>query len=135
MRFEQIDKEVRYKATLSSGKGGQHVNKVATRVEVYFDIDNTELLDEEEKIRIKSKLSNKINSEGILIASSQASRSQLKNKEKARVKLIKWLEKALEVPKKRKPTKPTKGMVAARLRKKKAKSEKKANRRNPMLDL
>ncbi len=129
-----IRNEIKYKAVRASGAGGQHVNKVSTKVELSFDLAKTNAFTIEEKIRLLEKLSNKLNKEDILIIQSQDSRSQLKNKKDAEDKLLKVLSAALFVPKKRKKTLPSKKMKENRLRSKKIQSDKKANRSRIKLD-
>lgn len=132
MDQEQILKELNFKAVRSSGPGGQHANKTATRVELSFDIQNSEALDEDEKNRLFRKLSNRINNEGILKMASEVSRSQHSNKEIVIQNFINELKEALKKPKKRKKTKPTKASKIKRLKQKKRKAEIKANRKDPL---
>lgn len=114
----------------SSGPGGQNVNKVNTKVTLRFDVANSQLLSEEEKARLNEKLANKISNEQILIISSEAGRSQLKNKEETIAKFYELLKHAFKVKKKRKPTKPSKAAVEKRLKAKQKQSEKKQIRQN-----
>ena len=124
-----IHKEAEFKATRSSGKGGQNVNKVSTKVEVRLNINDSSLLSEEEKEIIRKKLSTKISADGLLITNDQSSRSQLDNKTAAIAKLYKMLDKCFVVAKKRKATKPSKGSKEKRLQTKKIRSEIKAGRK------
>lgn len=123
--------EFRFQTSRSSGAGGQHVNKVETKVEVRFDIPNSQLLSDEVKGKLRERLNPKLTTEGVIILTSQASRSQQKNKELAVKKLLKLLRKSLKDPKKRKPTKPSKSAIRERLKDKKSHSEKKALRSKP----
>ncbi|MCB0806228.1 MAG: aminoacyl-tRNA hydrolase [Bacteroidales bacterium] len=125
------DYELSFTASRSSGPGGQHVNKASTKVEVRFNITASEILSEEQKSQLLENLANKITTEGELIVISQATRSQLDNKEKAIGKLLHMLEKALLPPKERKPTKPSKAAKEKRLDEKKRLSEKKEQRKPP----
>jgi ribosome-associated protein len=75
-----IEKEIRYRTSRSSGKGGQHVNKVETRVELLFDVAVSEGLNSEEKALVLKNLSNRISSEGVLQFVSEEKRSQRQNK-------------------------------------------------------
>ena len=134
MTTKDLKKELRFQTTRSSGKGGQHVNKVETRVELHFDVNNSEVFNEQEKKIISDKLANRISKEGILQLSSQAKRSQLLNKQQVTNKFFKLIEKALAPEKERIPTKPTKAMIAKRLNDKKIRSEKKAMRGKIKLD-
>ncbi|MBX7045770.1 MAG: aminoacyl-tRNA hydrolase [Ignavibacteria bacterium] len=121
-------------ASRSSGKGGQNVNKVSTKIELHFDVVSSEFLNNEEKEIIQKKLSNRISKEGRLIVKSQDSRSQFMNKEDAINKFYLLLEQALKKEKPRKETKPTKSSKEARLKIKKVSSEKKKNRRYKNFD-
>ncbi|MBC8488145.1 MAG: aminoacyl-tRNA hydrolase [Bacteroidetes bacterium] len=126
-----FERELVFTSSRSSGPGGQHVNKVSTKVELRFHIPNSGLLNDEEKDILLIKLKNKINSEGELIIVSQDDRSQLKNKEKAIEKFYELLQKALTPPKKRKPTKPTPASKEKRLEKKRIIADKKEKRKPP----
>jgi ribosome-associated protein len=123
-----LDKEFTFKASRSGGKGGQNVNKVSTKVELYFDVQNSAILNEDQKNRLFVKLRNRISKDGILSVVSQTERSQLGNKELAIEKFYGLLAQALFVPKKRKPTKPGKAVKEKRLKEKKKRGEKKKNR-------
>ena len=135
-RLLGLEKEFNFRMSRSSGKGGQHVNKVSTRVELLFDVLNSEILTEEEKALIIKNLAAIISQNGILQIASQKSRSQLRNKEKAKEKFFKKIEKALIVEKPRKKTKKPKSLNEKRLKKKKIIGEKKAFRQkvNPKKD-
>jgi len=121
--------EFTFSASRSGGPGGQNVNKVSSKVELRFNVKISNLLSNEEKDTILIKLINKINNDGELILVSQTERSQLANKEKVIEKFYALISKALTVPKKRKPTKPTRSSKEKRLEGKKVKSEKKNLRR------
>lgn len=132
MEEEIILRELDFKAVRSSGPGGQHANKTATKVELSFDIANSEALSEEEKTRLFRKLLGRINKEGILKMSSEDSRSQPANKEIVTGNFLSEITEALKKPKKRKKTKPTKASKIKRLKEKKKKSEIKQNRKDPL---
>ena len=125
-----IVNECTFLTSRSGGKGGQHVNKVETKVTVKFDLVNSELFSEAIKEKLLVKLNHKL-SQGVLILSSETTRSQLRNKDAVIDKLIKLLVDALKVPKKRIPTKISKAKKAERLEKKKNLSQKKSLRKNP----
>lgn len=128
IRDRDFSTEFEIRASRSGGKGGQNVNKVSTKIELVFNIANSALLFDDEKIIISEKLSNKISKEGNLIIQSQETRSQLSNKETAIEKLYELLENALKKEKPRKKTKPTLAKKEERLKEKKAASDKKKNR-------
>ncbi|MDR5591592.1 alternative ribosome rescue aminoacyl-tRNA hydrolase ArfB [Christiangramia sp. SM2212] len=132
MDEELILTELDFKAVRSSGPGGQHANKTATKVELSFDVANSKALSENEKNRILKKLSGRINKEGFLKMSNEDSRSQHTNKDVVTENFLFELKEALKRPKPRKKTKPTKASKVKRLKAKKKKSEIKANRKDPL---
>lgn len=129
LKGRDLSPEFTFTASRSSGPGGQHVNKVSTKVELRFNVIESAILTAEEKEIILSKLANKINSVGELILVAQSDRSQLKNKENAIEKFYALLAKALTPVKKRKPTKPSRAAKEKRLEKKQARSEQKERRK------
>lgn len=124
-----ISSEIRFKTARSGGKGGQNVNKVETMVEGYWNVAASALFDEVQKQRITEKLSNRINSEGDLLVKSQEERSQLGNKQLVIKKMNELVEKALIVPKKRKPTRISKAAKEKRIDSKKKLGEIKQSRK------
>ncbi len=130
-KIKDIDfsNEMEFKTSRSSGKGGQHVNKVETKVELRFDIDHSTILTDAEKQRIKKNLYNKINKEGILQITSEKEASQTMNKQETIEKFYTLMEKALQKPKKRKPTRRPKGAEEKRLKEKQIQSRKKQQRK------
>jgi ribosome-associated protein len=131
MNFTKTDlqKEVTYKTSRSGGKGGQNVNKVSSKVELLFDINQSAVFTDEEKALLLSKLQSRLNRDGYLHVMCEEERSQYLNKEKALEKLLLILTRALHKPKARKATKPSKAMIAARLENKKINATKKENRK------
>lgn len=124
-----LDKELQFSFSKSSGPGGQHVNKVNTRVELRFHIFLSQILTDDQKGTLNKKLANQINQEGELIIISQATRSQLKNKHEAINKFYILLNEALKPKKKRKPSRITKSAKEKRLKEKKEQAEKKDRRK------
>jgi len=136
MNFTKADlqKEITYKTSRSGGKGGQNVNKVSSKVELLFSVENSGLFTEEEKALISSKLQNRVNKDGLIQVICDEERSQYLNKEKAVEKLVVLLTKSLQKPKVRKPTKVSKAAKAARLDSKKLNSAKKESRKKNLRD-
>lgn len=124
--------EYTLKAVRSGGAGGQHVNKVSSRVELYFDINASAVLTEEQKSILLGKLRSKLTDEGILRITEDTSRSQHANREAVVKKLHALLETALKKPKKRIAVKVSKAAKKKRVDNKKKLSEKKSLRRKPL---
>ncbi|MFN0275536.1 MAG: alternative ribosome rescue aminoacyl-tRNA hydrolase ArfB [Chitinophagales bacterium] len=132
--FPVLTNECTFKAVRSGGKGGQHVNKVSTKVELYFSIKDSLQLNEIQKSILLQKLHHLLNEEGELRITSDTSRSQLKNKEEAINKLHHLIRKTLTPQKKRIKTKTPKAAKTRRKVDKKKLSETKQLRRKPGLD-
>lgn len=130
-QIQAIFKELSYKTSRSGGKGGQNVNKVESKVEIGFDVVNSQVLSEETKQKILNRKS-LADVSGCIRVISEKHRSQLENKEEARKKLIHLLQNILRPVKKRKPTKPTKASKRKKQESKIKHSEKKQNRRKPL---
>ena len=130
MDMNKLLQEVSYSFVRSSGAGGQHVNKVATKVVLSFSIENSTALNVEEKQMLISKLERRISKEGRLQLRSGATRSQLKNKELVTERFVSLVQQALSIPKKRKPTKRPKSANLKRLQRKKNRAQVKLHRKN-----
>ena len=123
-----LSSEFLFQASRSSGPGGQNVNKVNSKIELRFHIQNSLILSDHQKEILLSKLASRISAEGFLIVVSQRDRSQLSNKEDAIGKAYELMEKALRPVKRRKRTRPTRSSVEKRLTEKRIKSDIKQNR-------
>lgn len=128
MNIDLLKRELQYRTARSGGSGGQNVNKVETKVEILWDVNASQAIEESDKLLIISKLENQISKEGFLQVVNQTERSQLGNKLLAEKKLFKLIEKALKKEKKRKPTATPPSVIEARKREKRATSEKKSQR-------
>lgn len=129
LKISIIEKEINFAFSKSGGKGGQHVNKTESKVELYFNIDRSAILTESAKIRIKSNLKNRINLRGELVLHDETSRSQHLNRANVLEKFYELISSALKVQKKRKKTKPSKSSLIKKKENKKIHSNKKKLRR------
>lgn len=123
--------ELSFRFSRSGGPGGQHANKAETRVELLFDVANSPSLTDAQRRRVMRRLSNRIDSDGVLHVTSQATRSQKQNRDRAIERFTRLLEKALQPQKRRKRTKPSRAADERRLQEKKHRSEIKKCRRQP----
>jgi ribosome-associated protein len=115
-------------ASRASGPGGQNVNKVASKVELRFDVEGCAALDGATKERLRAIAAGMLDAEGRILVVSQKTRDQPKNLDDAREKLRALILRALVRPKKRRPTRPSRGAVARRLDEKSRASQKKKQR-------
>ena len=120
--------ELRWTAVRASGPGGQNVNKVASKIDLRFDFENSEALTDEIKARLRVVGAARLDAEGRLQITSQLTRNQPDNLEDARQKLAEILRLALATPKKRRKTKPSRAKKAARVAQKRVHAEKKQSR-------
>jgi len=121
-RISIPEEELRFTASLSSGPGGQNVNKVNTRVTLWFDVSNSPSLSQEEKELIMSRLGSRISKDGVLRVISQQTRSQMANREVAVERFVELLRTALKETKVRKKTGLSKGAKLRRLEEKRQRS-------------
>ncbi len=128
---EALIKELDFQTSRSGGKGGQHVNKTETRVQVFFDVEASQVLTEEQKARLLVKGKNHISSEGILQMVCEAGRSQADNRQEAIEKLLKFIKTALKPEKKRKKTRVPRKEKNKRLENKRKRADKKQKRKPP----
>jgi ribosome-associated protein len=120
--------ELRFTFSRSSGKGGQHVNKVNSRVTLWFDLEASKTFTPSQKNRIRERLGGRINKQGVLQLDADRRRSQGANREDALTRFAALLRAALHVDKKRRKTKPTQGAKKRRLKQKKQRSQLKKQR-------
>lgn len=130
----QLNAEFVYKTSRSGGKGGQNVNKIASKVQLDFDVANSLILTPQEKAIILERLAGKISAEGIIQVVCQTERTQLANKLIAIKKIYTLINKCFIVKKLRKATKPSKGSIEKRLTGKKTKAQTKKLRAKPVID-
>ena len=117
--------EIEFRASRSSGPGGQHANVTASRIEAVFDVDASEALTDSQKNLLRRKLGDRVT------AVAQDARSQARNRELALERLREKLEAGLRRPKPRRATKPSRAAKERRLDQKRRTSERKAQRRRP----
>ncbi|MBW2937025.1 aminoacyl-tRNA hydrolase [Aureisphaera sp. CAU 1614] len=134
MNTEQILSELTFKAVRSSGPGGQHVNKTASKVEVSFSLPTSEGLTETEKELLQKRLASKLTYEGIILLQCDETRSQHRNKKLVIDRLLELLQQNLKVNKVRKKSKPSKSAIEKRIKAKKEQALKKASRKPPKID-
>lgn len=133
MDSEKLLKEISFKAVRSSGPGGQHVNKTASKAVISFTISTSQIFSPIEKQRLLEKLKPRISQDGILTITCSESRSQHRNKALAIERLFRLLEKSLRVAKSRKKSRPSRNAIEKRIVAKKKHALKKANRKPPSL--
>jgi ribosome-associated protein len=121
--------ELQFRFSTSSGPGGQHANRSATRVTLLFDVVQSPSLDESTRARLLQKLAARLDKEGVLHIDVQESRSQYRNRETAVLRFQLILANALKKPKKRRKTKPSRAATERRLAQKKQRSQRKQERR------
>jgi len=121
--------DITYKTSRSGGKGGQHVNKVSSKVELNYDFQKSALFTEEQKAALQEKLANRLTADGNIQIICEEGRSQSANKERCLEKLVLMLQQALKKQKPRKATKPKRSAIEQRLKEKQLQAMKKINRR------
>ncbi len=128
-RDQRLIDEMTFRTSRSSGKGGQNVNKVETRVEAMLNIVESTALTDGEKQLLLLRLRNRISKEGVMAVDCQESRSQVRNRQLAIERLLRLIHRALTTQKKRIATKMSDGAKRRRMDRKRQIGEKKARRR------
>jgi ribosome-associated protein len=121
--------ELIVRASRAGGAGGQHVNTSSTRIELVWNVAASRALSPEQRERVLHKLSSRLDSDRNVRVVASDRRSQRQNRESAELRLAELVRTALIVPKKRRPTKPSRASKEARLESKRKLSEKKRGRR------
>ena len=124
--------EIEVRAARASGPGGQHVNKTSTAIELRFDARGSPSLPNDVSIRLQKLAGSRLTLEGVIVIFAQRHRTQELNRQDALERLMELIRKAAVVPKKRRPTKPTKASKERRLEAKKSRSGIKAARGRPV---
>lgn len=115
--------ELEYRASRSGGPGGQHVNTASTRIELLWNLDASNVLSDDQRARLRERLASRLDSTGAVRVVSSTRRSQQQNRQAADERLAALVRHALHVPKRRRPTKPTKAANEKRLAEKKRRAE------------
>jgi ribosome-associated protein len=131
METDKLISELQFKAVRSSGAGGQNVNKVSSKVVLSFDLKNSNVFTEEEKMLLEINLTSRLTNDQILILNCDEDRSQFKNKEIVIKRFLTIIKQGLFIPKIRKATKTPKSVIRKRLKDKKTIAETKKNRKKP----
>jgi ribosome-associated protein len=122
--------ELDVRVSRASGAGGQHVNKTSSRVEIFWNVRASRALTDEQRSRLLMRLASRLTTEGSIRVVASDMRSQSRNRDLAEERLAELVRRALVIPKKRRPTRPTKASKEARLEGKKRRSHKKRDRRS-----
>ena len=128
------DSELEVRASRSSGAGGQHVNKTSSRIEISWNVRDSRVLSDEQRVMLLEKLASRISIDGAIRIVASEMRSQKQNRERAEMRLAETITRALTPRKKRKPTRRPRSADEARLASKKLQSKKKRDRRRDTAD-
>ncbi len=122
--------ELDVRVSRSSGAGGQHVNKTSSRVEIFWSVQGSRALSDDQRARLIERLASRLTTDGSIRVVASDNRSQSRNRDLAEERLADMVRQALVIPKKRRATRPTKASKEARLEGKKRQSHKKRDRTN-----
>lgn len=126
IRIDESELDERF--VRASGPGGQNVNKVATAVELRFDVARSAAIDDEMRERLRTIAGTRLTSKGVLVIDARRHRTQAENRQDARDRLVALLRRAAVRPKRRRKTRPTAGSVQRRMASKRLRSETKRGR-------
>ncbi len=124
------DSELEERFIRSSGPGGQNVNKVATAVQLRFDVGRSSAIDDEVRERLKTIAGSRMTADGVLVIDSRAFRTQAQNREAARERLVEMVRQAAVRPKRRRKTRPSGASKLERLDSKRRRANTKQGRRD-----
>jgi len=123
--------ELELRASRAGGPGGQHVNTTSSRVELRWDVRASSALTDAQRARLLDRLAHRLTNDGVLVLHASEHRSQHRNREAALGRLATMVAEALEVPRERRPTRPTRSARRRRLETKRIRSTTKELRRRP----
>ena len=123
--------ELELRASRAGGPGGQHVNTTSSRVELRWDVSASSVLTDVQRARLLERLAPRLTNDGVLVLHASEHRSQHRNREAALARLAMLVGEALEVPRERRPTRPTRSARRRRLEAKRIRSTTKELRRRP----
>jgi ribosome-associated protein len=129
-----LKSELSYKYVRSSGSGGQHVNKVSSKAELYFNLKDSKVFNDDEKQKLSEFFNNRLTKENILILACDESRSQFRNKALVTQRFIELIQEGLKKEKIRIATRIPRGVKKRRLKNKRINADKKAKRKPPELE-